>query len=283
MKTTTPIYVLAFAALVLPGAAQTVNHPLLGHPTSAKTTAAKPSASTAACSKLPTLSPKIPALPANLPCAKPLYTVKLNPSAVLVDVSPMEPPTLHDDLGLPSADSITLSYIDTKVGTGALVVPHKWYSIKYTGYLPDGTIFDASSKHPDNDPFVFLQGPGPGPQGRRQVIIGWDTGIDGMHIGGKRRLFIPQQLGYGPNGSPSGGIPPKSWLIFDIELVAQSDTDPTPKPATPPPAAQPGAGSGSGAATPAPIKMTAPPAPAPTVAPAAPAPPAPAPPTAAKP
>ena len=197
----------------------------------------------------------------------------------------MESATLREDLGIPALNTFTLSYVDTKIGTGPLAVKHKWYSLKYTGYLTDGTVFDASSKHPDHDPFVFQQGPSP--QGRRQVIVGWDTGIDGMRIGGKRRLFIPNELAYGPNGNPAGGIPPKSWLIFDIELVAQNDTDPSPKVITPLPTpagttTAPSTGAGTGAA-PTPNKVSAAPtvapkpvqAPTPTQAPAAPTPPAP--------
>ncbi len=147
----------------------------------------------------------------------------------------MESPTLRDDLGIPMAATFSLSYIDTKVGTGEPAAPHKWYTINYTGYLTDGTKFD-SSLDSGREPLVFQQGPS-GPQGRRQMVVGMDTGIDGMRVGGKRRLFIPYQLNYGPAGNPQAKIPPKSWLIFDVELVAQSDKAPEPK--APPAAAQP--------------------------------------------
>jgi peptidylprolyl isomerase len=123
--------------------------------------------------------------------------------------------------------TFSLSYIDTKIGSGEAAAPHKWYTINYTGYLTDGTKFD-SSLDPGREPLVFLQGPS-GPQGRRQMVVGMDTGIDGMRVGGKRRLFMPYQLNYGPAGNPQAKIPPKSWLIFDVELLAQSDKAPEPK------------------------------------------------------
>jgi len=104
---------------------------------------------------------------------------------------------------------------------------HKFYTVQYTGWTPDGKKFDSSY---DRDaPFVF-------PQGARRVIIGWDEGFEGMHVGGKRRLFVPYQLGYGEAGHPPT-IPSKSMLIFDVELLGVSDTPPPPPtPATPPPA-----------------------------------------------
>ena len=172
--------------------------------------------------------------------------------------------------------SITLSYIDTKVGSGALLVPRKWYTIQYTGYLVDGTKFDSSFDHPDHAPLSFQQGP-QGPQGQRQVVPGMDTGLDGMKVGGKRRLFIPWQLAYGP--SAHANIPPKSMLIFDVELVSQSDKDPSPKPPAPPVAAPKPATPPAPATAPTPAAAPAPAAaptpaaaPAPATAPAAPRP-----------
>jgi peptidylprolyl isomerase len=247
-------------------------------------TPAKPAAHAAAathatakshgCAKVPELSPKIPALPAGLPCAKPLYTITTTPPAKLIDISPFESPDLGESLGIPAPATITLSYVDTKVGTGELAAPHKFYSMKYHGYLTDGTEFDSTDKHPEQGPtFTFHQGP-QGPQGQRGVIVGWDTGIAGMRIGGKRRLFIPFQLAYGPNGKPPT-IPAKSWLIFDVEFVAQSDTEPAPKnPPAPPnqPSAIPTP------PKPGPAAQTAPamPSPTPAAAPAPTAPPTPA-------
>ena len=207
-------------------------------PHRAATTAAHPVAATAApvCSKLPELSPKIPALPAGAPCAKPLYTLVSEPSVKLQYVSPLEGPGLRDTLGL-EPTIISLDYVDTKIGTGELAAPHKWYTIHYTGYLLDGTKFDSSLDR--GEPLNIAYG-------QHQVIPGWDTGFDGMRVGGKRRLFIPYQLAYGTNAR--GAIPAKSELIFDVELISQSNEKPQPKtppvpkesatpakPATPPP------------------------------------------------
>ena len=197
--------------------------------TTTGTTAAHPAV--AACATVPELSPKIPALPAGAPCAKPLYTITIEPSAKLDYISPLVGQNqLRQTLGLESS-SFTLAYIDTQVGTGELAVPHKWYTIHYTGYLVDGTKFDSSYDHPGAEPISINYG-------QHQVIPGWDTGFDGMRIGGKRRLFIPYQLAYGAQGKPP--IPPKAELVFDVELVSQSDEKPAPKPApAPAPAATP--------------------------------------------
>jgi peptidylprolyl isomerase len=212
----------------------------------------------AACSKLPEISPKVPALPAGLPCAKPLYTITVEPAVKLDYISPLEDQeALHKTLGIEST-SFSLDYVDTHIGTGELARSDKFYTIRYTGYLTDGTKFDSSYDHTPAEPISIEYG-------QHHVIPGWDTGFDGMRIGGKRRLFIPYQLAYGANGrSP---IPAKAELIFDVELVAQSDTDPTPKPPAPPapkaPAANP-----APSATPAPPATPPPPSAAPTPSPA---------------
>lgn len=125
----------------------------------------------------------------------------------------------------------TLKYIDIVVGKGPLAEPHKWYTVRYTGWLTDGTKFDSSYDHPGGEPITF-------PYGAKRVIIGWDTGFEGMHIGGKRRLYVPYQLAYGELGRPPV-IPAKANLVFDVELVSMSDNPPeqpapTPAPAQPP-------------------------------------------------
>jgi peptidylprolyl isomerase len=114
-----------------------------------------------------------------------------------------------------------LRYIDTVIGTGPIAVPRKYYTVHYTGWTTDGTKFDSSVDR--GEPITF-------PYGARQVIPGWDTGFEDMHVGGKRRLYIPYQLAYGADGRPPV-IPAKADLIFDIELIGMSDTPPTPPPA----------------------------------------------------
>ena len=107
----------------------------------------------------------------------------------------------------------TLRYIDIVKGTGAPAEAGKQYTVHYTGWLTNGTKFDSSVDR--NAPLDFVQG-------RKQVITGWDIGFEGMNVGGKRRLFIPYQLAYGDKGT-GGSIPPKSELIFDVELLAVKD------------------------------------------------------------
>jgi peptidylprolyl isomerase len=176
----------------------------------------------------PTVSPKIPTLPASAPCAKALYTVTRTAETKLDYASPLVSAQVREALsGGPATYS--LDYVETQAGTGEAVRAGRWLTVKYTGYLVDGTKFDSSNDHPGGQPISF-------PYGQHQVIPGWDTGFEGMHIGGKRRLFIPYELAYGEGGK--GPIPPKSELVFDVELVSQSDARPAP---TGPPSVRPGA------------------------------------------
>lgn len=189
------------------------------------------------CVALPDVSSKIPALPAGKACANVLYTLRVEPPVKIAYVSPLEGTALQDTLGL-ADESFSLMYVDIAPGTGELAQPKKWYSIKYTGYLTDGTVFDSNVD--SSEPFSF-------PYGAHQVINGWDTGFAGMHVGGKRRLFIPFQLAYGANGRPPK-IPPKSMLVFDVEFLGQSDTEPKrPELAAPAPGPQSTAPAGSNA------------------------------------
>ncbi|GEP01435.1 FKBP-type peptidyl-prolyl cis-trans isomerase [Methylobacterium haplocladii] len=106
-----------------------------------------------------------------------------------------------------------LAYVDEVVGTGAEAKPGQQVSVQYTGWLDDGgkkgKKFDSSRDR--NQPFAF-------PLGGGQVIKGWDEGVAGMKVGGKRTLTIPAALGYGARGA-GGVIPPNATLIFDVELL----------------------------------------------------------------
>ena len=102
-----------------------------------------------------------------------------------------------------------LKYLDMTVGTGRLAELGDTASVHYTGWLADGKKFDSSVDR--KEPFSFRLGAG-------QVIKGWDEGVMGMKIGGKRKLTIPPQLGYGARGA-GGVIPPNATLTFDVELL----------------------------------------------------------------
>ena len=102
-----------------------------------------------------------------------------------------------------------LRYQDVAVGEGAEVRQGQVAVVHYTGWLTDGTKFDSSRDR--GTPFSF-------PVGAGQVIPGWDEGVAGMKIGGRRKLLIPANLGYGDMGAPPV-IPPGATLVFDVELL----------------------------------------------------------------
>ncbi|KVO22600.1 FKBP-type peptidyl-prolyl cis-trans isomerase [Burkholderia ubonensis] len=102
-----------------------------------------------------------------------------------------------------------LKYEDLTEGTGAEAQAGQTVSVHYTGWLTDGQKFDSSKDR--NAPFAFVLGGG-------MVIKGWDEGVQGMKVGGVRRLTIPPQLGYGPRGA-GGVIPPNATLVFEVELL----------------------------------------------------------------
>lgn len=113
----------------------------------------------------------------------------------------------------PGPDAVTtpsgLVYEDLKVGDGPAARAGLMVSVHYSGWLTDGTLFDTSLKGPR--PFVFRLGKG-------EVIQGWDEGLVGMRVGGKRRLRVPPDLAYGAKGV-AGLIPPGATLVFQVELL----------------------------------------------------------------
>jgi FKBP-type peptidyl-prolyl cis-trans isomerase FkpA len=98
---------------------------------------------------------------------------------------------------------------DLVLGNGAEATAGQKVTVHYTGWLTNGTKFDSSKDR--RDPFVFSLG-------RGQVIKGWDQGVQGMKVGGKRKLTIPPEMGYGSRGA-GGVIPPNATLVFEVELL----------------------------------------------------------------
>jgi peptidylprolyl isomerase len=145
---------------------------------------------------------------------KPTYVVfftlfALLAAAALYAQSDNSSPTKVEGKG--KSTSSGLQYWDLKEGTGATGSAGKSVSVHYTGWLAsNGKKFDSSVDR--GQPFMFQLGAG-------QVIKGWDEGVSGMKVGGKRQLRIPPELGYGARGA-GGVIPPNATLIFDVELLA---------------------------------------------------------------
>ncbi len=102
-----------------------------------------------------------------------------------------------------------LKYEDLAAGEGTAAAAGDTVVVHYTGWLTDGTQFDSSLDR--REPFSF-------PLGGGRVIRGWDEGVAGMKVGGRRRLTIPPQLGYGAAGA-GGVIPPNATLVFEVELL----------------------------------------------------------------
>jgi peptidylprolyl isomerase len=102
-----------------------------------------------------------------------------------------------------------LAYVDETIGAGPMPAKGQQVTVHYVGTLTNGTKFDSSRDR--NQPFTFTIGEG-------QVIKGWDEGVATMRVGGRRKLIIPPQLGYGATGA-GGVIPPNATLLFDVELL----------------------------------------------------------------
>jgi FKBP-type peptidyl-prolyl cis-trans isomerase FkpA len=130
-------------------------------------------------------------------------------------VAPQDPATatyaasLNIDLAHMSHTPNGLYYTDLKLGKGARADSGKMVSVHYTGYFTDGREFETSTT---SSPFAFTLG-------REEVIQGWDEGLPGMRVGGKRQLVIPSSLAYGDQGNPPT-IPGGAILVFTVELMA---------------------------------------------------------------
>jgi FKBP-type peptidyl-prolyl cis-trans isomerase FkpA len=118
-------------------------------------------------------------------------------------------PALGVDLNAMTRSDSGLYTQDLKPGTGEEATPGRTVIVHYSGWLPDGTLFDTSRYN--GRAFSFVLGAG-------NVIKGWDEGLVGMKVGGQRRLVIPSNMGYGKAGN--GSIPPDSVLIFDVEFLS---------------------------------------------------------------
>jgi FKBP-type peptidyl-prolyl cis-trans isomerase FkpA len=163
------------------------------------------------------MSPKI-FLSRSLALASAVAAVFIAPSgitlALAADTAPTVPQSKSD------AKVQQLQITDTTAGTGAEAVSGKTVVVHYTGWLYDPAAPDKKGRKFDSSvdrgqPFTF-------PLGAGKVIRGWDEGVAGMHIGGKRTLVIPPAMGYGSRGA-GGVIPPDATLLFDVELLGVRD------------------------------------------------------------
>jgi peptidylprolyl isomerase len=199
-------------------------------------------------------SAQTPAKPA-APAAKPA-TVASTAKPAAPAVSPLIAATIKAPAKIPFVKglqkpvfTVALRYQEIAIGPGAVAEPNKLYKILYTGWrAADGVKFDSTDDHPrppvldkDGKPVLGEDGkpkqgpvqPMSFPQGMGATIIGFDQGFVGMRIGGKRRIFIPWQMGYGTRAMPDRGpdhpgLPAKSDLIFDVELVEVAELPPMP-------------------------------------------------------
>jgi peptidylprolyl isomerase len=227
---------LLAAALAVAASAQTTPSSTPTNPQPAKTAATKSSASATQSAGAGKGAASTTKAATSTAAAKPTTTASTVPP--WIKLPPGIPKVAHGPVKVPFA----VHYEDIKVGAGAEGEPGKIWHIKYTGWrTADGVKFDSWDDHPqpvigkDGKPELGPDGkpkpPEPQPmlfpQGTGRVIPGFDTGLIGMKIGGKRRIFIPWQLAYGirsiPDRPDHPGIPAKSDLIFDVELVDVTD------------------------------------------------------------
>jgi FKBP-type peptidyl-prolyl cis-trans isomerase FkpA len=131
------------------------------------------------------------------------------PQSDAAQTTPQQPSAPAAQPVAPFKDVTELQTKDLVVGTGATAKTGDTVTVNYTGWLTDGTKFDSSYDHGQSFPFVLGQG---------AVITGWDKGVAGMKVGGKRELVIPPAMGYGAQGAPPA-IPPNATLKFDVELL----------------------------------------------------------------
>ena len=139
--------------------------------------------------------------------AAPKKTMKLPPRTTTVRPNTKAPTKVTGD-GVKTESG--LQYWDITVGTGAVAKEGDRVRVHYTGWLTTGKKFDSSVDA--GRPFTFALG-------NSEVIQGWDEGVAGMKVGGKRQLRIPPELGYGEAGTPDGTIPANATLIFDVQLL----------------------------------------------------------------
>jgi predicted Ser/Thr protein kinase len=147
-------------------------------------------------------------------------TLKVSLTPEAIGNGPAPPPAVGKPQGVEGSKVVTtasgLKYIDQKEGTGPAAKAGDTVEVHYTGWLRDGTKFDSSK---DRRPFSFTLNGG-------EVIKGWNEGVAGMRVGGRRKLIIPPELGYGARGAAAGTIPPNAELTFDVELLKIGSADP---------------------------------------------------------